>query len=132
MDSGPLVNEQLEAGGRFLDEFRKYAPVQAAFWLKDGDEGLWFLYVASDQINDDNFDLAYREVGRIDRELLDPWFDVFRVKVIGTDDPLGKAVLDLIRQYGSKRPIRLYGTTLGGRSVDELYVYPSPTRAGVQ
>jgi hypothetical protein len=131
MDTGPLVDEQLEAAARFLDKFRKYAPVQAAFWLKDSDEGLWYLYLASDQINDDNFDLAYREVGRIDRELQDPWFNVFRVKVLGIEEPLAKAVLDQIRRYGSKRPIRLFGTTLGGRSVEELYVYPSPTPAGV-
>jgi hypothetical protein len=131
MDPGPLVTESIEAGARFLDEFRKYVPIQAAFWLKESDEGRWNLFVASDQINGRNFDLAYAEVGRIAEQLNDPAFDMFRVRLIRTHRPLVKAVLDLIRRHGGKRPIRLYGTILGGRSVEELYVYPSPAVAGV-
>jgi hypothetical protein len=126
MDPGPLVNEWIEAGARFLDEFRKYAPVRAAFWLKDAEEGRWLLHVASDQINDDNFDLAYGEVGRIAEQLQDPWFDMFRVRVLGTGEPLAKAVLDLIRRYGGKRPIHLYDQVLSGVGTVDLYVYPSP------
>jgi hypothetical protein len=131
MDPGPLVSEQIDAYARFLDEFQKYAPVRAAFWLKEGDGGHRYLYLASDQISDENFDRAYEEVARIAGRLQDPWFDPFRVKVLGTHRPLAKAVLDVIRQYGDKRPIRLCGTTLGGRDVDELYVCPAPAAAGM-
>jgi hypothetical protein len=60
-----LVDEQIEVGAQFLSEFCKYRPVQSAFWYKDSDEGEWYLYVASDQITDDNFDVAYEEVGRV-------------------------------------------------------------------
>jgi hypothetical protein len=34
MDQVLLVNEQFEAGKRFLEELDKYIPVRAAFWLK--------------------------------------------------------------------------------------------------
>jgi hypothetical protein len=132
MDPGPLVNEWIEAGARFLDEFRKYAAIQAAFWLRESDEGRWSLFVASDQINDTNFDLAYGEVGRIAEQLQDPAFDMFRVRLIRGRPPVVKAVLDLIRRHGGKKPIRLYGTILGDRSIDELYVYPSPVAASLQ
>jgi len=84
MDYEPLVTERIEAGARFLREFDKYAPVSAAFWLKESERRFWHLYIASDEITDENFDLAYGEVVRIARELRDPWFDSLRVKVIGT------------------------------------------------
>ena len=43
----------------------KYKPLQAAFWLKESEEGQWFLYLVSDQIDDTNFDQAYGEVHRL-------------------------------------------------------------------
>lgn len=132
MDSSPLVNEYIEVGTRFLDELRKSVPVRAAFWLRESDERNPHLYVALDRITEEKFDRAYEEVDRILGPSQGPWFSAFRVKVLGTDKPVAKAVLDLIRQYGDKRPIRLHDLTLGGRSVDELYVYPSPMPAGVQ
>ena len=62
----------IDAGARFLGEFEKYNPVQNAFWLKESDEGEWSLYVASDKITDDNFDVAYGEVLRIAGEFATP------------------------------------------------------------
>jgi len=126
MDQGPLVKEQIDAGARFLAEFQKYVPVQAAFWLKESDEGIWSLYVASDQITDDNFDLGYGEVVRITAALKDPWFDPFQVKLIGTDDPLAEAARDLLRRFPGRVPHRFPGQTFGGVAVDEVYLYPSP------
>ncbi len=125
MDQGPLVSEQIDAGARFLREFQKYVPVQTAFWLKDSEEGEWYLYVASDRITDDNFDVAYEEVARIAGTIRDPWFDPFQIKVIGTDDPLAKGVEDLLRLC-PRRPARFRDTPLGGVSAAEVYVYPSP------
>lgn len=131
MDQGPLVIDQIEAGARFLAEFQKYAPVQAAFWLKDSEEGTWRLYVASDQITDKKFRVAYGEVIRVWKMLRDPWFDPFRVKLIGADDPLAKAALELYQRYPIRRPTQFPGRTFGGMSVDELYLYPTPVPAPV-
>src|SRR5258708_16795052 len=125
MDQGPLVAEPIDAGARFLREFDKYLPVQAAFWLKDGEDGEWNLYVASNQITDDNFDVAYGEVVRIAGVLRDPMFDPFQVKVIGMDDPLAKAALDVQRRYPGRTPIPVHGKTFGRLPVEEGYIYPS-------
>jgi hypothetical protein len=126
MDQGPLVKEQIDAGARFLTEFQKYAPVQATFWLKESDEGEWYLYVASDQITDDNFDLGYGEVARLNVALKDPWFDPFQVKLIGMGDPLAQAALDHLRRFPGRGPARVHGETFGSVAVDEVYLYPSP------
>ena len=129
MDQSPLVIDQFEAGARFLGEFQKYVPVNAAFWLKESEEGEWILYVASDRITDDNFDVAYGEVLRIAGQLGDPLFNPFQVKLIGADDPLAKAALDINRRYPAPIASRFQGKVFGGLPVEELYIYPSPIPA---
>ena len=125
MDQGALVIDQIDAGARFLDEFKKYIPVTTAFWLKESDEGEWSLYIASDKITDDNFDVAYGEVLRIAGKLRDPLFDPFQVKLIGADDPLAAAALDITRRYPGPVATRFHGRVFGGLPVEEVYVYPS-------
>ncbi len=129
MDQGPLVTEQIDAGAKFLGEFQKYAPVQAAFWIKDNEEGGWYLYVASDQITDDNFDVAYGEVVRIAAGIQDPWFDQFQVKLIGSDHALAKVVSDIRGRFPGRLRAQLLGKTFAGVTVDDVYVYPSPIPA---
>jgi hypothetical protein len=101
MGSGTLLEKQIEAGERFVREFHMYAPVRAAFWVKDDEASEPWLYVASDQIMDDNFDVGYEEVGRISDELQDPWFDLNRVKLISATGPECGAVtgarVDLVK-----------------------------------
>ena len=129
MDQIPLVIEQIDAGTRFLNEFQKYLPIQVAFWLKEAEVGDWNLYIASDQITEDNFDVAYGEVVRIAGQIRDPWFDPFQVKLIGANDPLAQAALDIQRRFPGRMPTRFHGRTFGGLSVDEVYIYPSPVPA---
>jgi hypothetical protein len=62
MDQGPLVMAQVEAGARLVNAFDHYAHVSVAFWLKAREQETWSLYLASDQIDDSNFKLAYGEV----------------------------------------------------------------------
>jgi hypothetical protein len=128
MDQGPLVIEQIDAGGRFLAEFEKYAPVRVAFWLKDS-EGRWNLYVASDQVDDNNVDVAYGEVLRIAGQMRDPNFDPFQVKLIGAADPLANQVVAIRDRYPGRSPTRYHGHQLGGVSIEEAYIYPSPVTA---
>ena len=131
MDHEPLVTERIEAGAWFLGEFEKYAPVSTAFWLIQSERRFWHLYVASDEITDDNFDRAYGEVVRITREFRDPWLDSSRVKVIGTDDPRAQAALARQRLYPGRALPRVYDTLFGDVMADEVYIYPSPIPAPV-
>jgi hypothetical protein len=126
MDQGALVMPQLDAGARLVNEFDKYAPVRAAFWLKPRDEGEWYLYLASDQIDDSNFDVAYGEVLRLTGKTPTPWLDPLQVKVISADAPLAKAVLAILARYPGKVPTRYQGRELGGVPVEEVYIYPTP------
>ena len=126
MDQGPLVMEEIDAAARFLGEFEKAFPLIAAFWLKAGEEGSWYLYVASDQINDQNMDVAYREVVRIAGEMHDPDFDPFRVKLIKPTNSLVKAATDFLQLYPGRKPIRLRQRSFGDIGAEEVYLYPRP------
>ncbi len=127
MDSNVLVREQLDAGSRFIKRFAKAYPVCAAYWVKLSDEKEWGLYIASDKIDDDNFDVAYGEVGQIATDHPDDWLDMFQIKVRGEQDSLTRAVLEVMKKYpGRRRPFPYNADSLGGVGVDGVYIYPVP------
>jgi hypothetical protein len=129
MDQEPLVIEQIDAGRKFLDVFEKYAPVRVAFWLKPSEDAGWYLHVASERIDFENLPRAYTEVLRMAQEVVDPNFDPFRVKLIGADDPLARAALDVYRRYPARIPTRFQGRVFGGMNVEGVYIYPPPVPA---
>lgn len=128
MDQSPLVIEQKDAGSRFVAEFDKYASVQSAFWLKESDAD-WQLYIASEQITDDNFDVAYGEVLRITSDLDDPSLDPFDVKLIGADDPLAQAVMGVKNRYPGRMDTLFRDRQIAGMEIQGLHVYGSPIAA---
>jgi hypothetical protein len=125
MDQGQLVSEETDAGGELVRRLDKYVPVRAAFWVKDSEEGHWYLYIASDQINDTNLGSAYGQVLRLAGELASPYFDPFLVKLIPTSDPLAQAALDIHRRYPGRMSTRFGGTSFGGMGVDGVFLYPA-------
>ena len=126
MDRGPLVNEEIEDGETLARAFDAYASVKIAFWVKSSDEDQRYLYLASDEINDGNFDVAYGEVIRLTNALGLLHLDPFRVKVVSGNDPLAAAALKLSSSYPGKIANRYGGRIFGGMDVDDVYVYPSP------
>jgi hypothetical protein len=131
MDQGPLVMEEIDAGAKLAHEFDQYKSVKAAFWLKASDEEQRYLYLASDQIDDTNFDVAYGEVLRLASTMHSPYLDPFRVKVIGGDDPLTLAAVEINRRFPGRMATRFGGKSFGGLSVDDVYIYPSPLPVAV-
>jgi hypothetical protein len=129
MDQEPLVIEQIEAGRKFIEEFDKHVPVRAAFWLKVNEDSGWYLHVASDQITDENFDVLYGEVASVAKNIEDPNFDLFRVKLIGTHDPFARAALSLHKQSKARVATHIRGRSFGGMGVEGVYVYPPPPAA---
>jgi len=126
MDQGPLVSEQIDAGARLIDAFGQYAPVQAAFWVRERGNDQWYLYLTSDQIDDTNFDLAYGEILRILGKGPHLWLDPFQVKVTSLDEPVTKDVIALMNKYPGRLPMWYHGRLLGGLSIEEAYIYPIP------
>ncbi len=117
--------EETDVGGELVRRLDKSVSVKAAFWVKDSEEGHWYFYIASDQINDNNLGLAYAEVLRLADQIASPYLDPFQVKLISTSDPLAQAALEILTRFPRKMPIRIGGMNFGGLGVDSVYIYPA-------
>lgn len=129
MDQRSLVIEEIDAGEELVRRLDKITPVQAAFWIKDSEEGQWYLYIALDQIDDANLGVAYGEVLRLAGEMASPHLDPFQVKLIPASDPLAQTALSIHRRYPGNRPTRFGGNNFGGMSVEGVYIYPASVTA---
>src|SRR5438093_1082170 len=113
MDSKPLVIEQTDAGAELVRKLRTYLQVEAAFWLNPSEEGGWTLYIASPEIDKNNFDLAYGEAIRIVQSMKTPYIDPFQVRIIRVSDPLAQAAIAVNQRYPGNAATRIWGKTFG-------------------
>jgi len=128
MDQRPLVIERIDAGMEFIDRFNERVPVRAAFWMKASEAGRWYLYVASDKIDESTKESFYPEISQVVREMGNPNLDQFQVRLLGSDDPLARAAIDIHQRFVARVPTRVSGRDFGGLSVEEVYIYPPPPK----
>lgn len=132
MDYSQLVTEQIDAGREFAAQFDATCrPLKAVFWLKNDEESPWRLYLASDEIDDNSFDVAYGEVHRLLHQSDHRWLDPFQIRVIGTEDRIAAAVLDILHRYPGSLDTRLHNLRSGSLSVNDAYIYAFPTAVGL-
>jgi hypothetical protein len=124
MDQESLVNEQIAAGEEFVRDFSEYVSVHAAFWINPADSEDWFLYVASAEINDGNFDVAYGEILRRVGTNRNQWLDAFQVKLLNSADPLAAEVIEIRDRYPLKIATRYNGSSIAGMAIGGAFIYP--------
>lgn len=124
MAQGPLVNEQIEAGQSFLQEYARHVPVASGCWLKESDSGRVRLYVATDHVSAGNLRDAYGDVLRIARSLRNPNLDPFEIELISTDSPICQGAREIYKYASPNIPAHFTVRYFGGMNVDEGYVYP--------
>lgn len=131
MDQNALVNEEINAGAEFVGVLDKRLPVKAAFWLKAAASSRWYLYIASERVDDLGTYECYGEVTEVARENPDPYLDPFRVKLIPTTDPLARDAIAFCQRFPGRSFARYRDDSFGGESVEGLYIYPiaAPTPA---
>ena len=129
MDQAILVTEETDAGAELVRRLDQSIPVGAAFWVKEGEEGGWYLYIASDRITGQNLDVAYGELLRVSDQMANPSLDPFRVKLVPTSNPFARAALEIHRRFPGRMATRLGGTRFGGIGVDGVYIYPDSLTA---
>lgn len=127
MDPSTLVKEQIEAGNNFLRRFEESTRVVAAFWSKECEDGRWKLYVASDSFQNGKLGMAYEKVLQIAKELNDPYFELFQVKLVGLSEPLVQAALEFYLTHPPRIPFRISAGNFGGIEVEEVYLVKGPT-----
>ena len=126
MDTNALVEFQIDAGQRLIvqltrDGFR----VEAAFWVKTEEEGIWFLYIASPIVEETGLAGAYRVLQLSLQRLQGIPLSLSDIKLIGRDNPITRDVLATLARFHGAIATRLSGKQLGGVSVEEAYIYPA-------
>lgn len=118
-----LVNDQIEAGADFVRDFNDLFAVSLAFWVVPAETDSRYLYIASDDIDDSNFDVAYREVVRRLRGRRNPWLDPFQVRLVNSTEPIAVDAMRIRDQHLAPLGVR-YGGSLGRMTIDAAYIYP--------
>jgi hypothetical protein len=119
-----LVSEQVDAGADFVRDFNDYVTVSVACWVIPADSDDAFLYIASDDIDDSNFDVAYGQVLRKLSGKRSQWLDPFQIKLVNTSDPIAQDAIEIRDRYRAPLVTRYGGSSLGGMSIDGACIYP--------
>jgi hypothetical protein len=129
MDQSSLVTDETDAGADLVRRLNRIVPVQAAFWLKESEDGPWYLYVASDRFDYQDLRRSYGEMLEVFEQMPTTCLDPLQVKLVPTSDPLAQAALDINRRYPVKMPTRFGGAKFGGMGVEGVYIYPDSVMA---
>jgi hypothetical protein len=125
MDTVTLVENQIDDGQRLLDRLGdEGVVVRAACWVKPVEEDRWSLYIATPSVDEKGSLAAYRQLSRVLRSLGDGWLTSSDVTLVGEKHPIVTDVLDILRRFPHRTPIRSPRSLLGGISIEEVYVYP--------
>ncbi|HUY89939.1 MAG TPA: hypothetical protein VMV10_14480 [Pirellulales bacterium] len=125
MDQSTLVDNQVDDGRRLVERFAADGnPVQAAFWVKTADEGLWFLYVATEIVDRGGPAAAYRAVYESLHKLKEPSVALSEIKLVSPSNPIAKDVLAIMARYPGRLAPRFGGNKLGSMAVEQTYIYP--------
>jgi len=112
MDQATLVEHQIDDVPKLIDELKvDNFDVKAAFWLYTSEAGQWFLYLVSDVV-----DQKMKRLTKL-------WIDPFEVKLVGTGDPVAKAVIDFVSKQHAPLATRVRGTNLGDVYIENAYIY---------
>ena len=118
-----LVAELIDAGADFLHEFDDRRRVAVAFWITPFESDHPYLYVASDEIDDGNLNVAYGEVLQILGGETRLWLDPFQVKLVNSADPIARDAIAIRDRRPANVPTRYNGSSIGGTSIDGAYIY---------
>jgi hypothetical protein len=125
MDTAILVNEQIDTGREFAEEFNKYYVVDVFFWINPAESSEWKLYLASPEINDSNLDVAYTEVLRLVGSGMQMWLDAFQIKLLSSDDKLAMKAKEIRDRHRAPLATRYNGSSIAGIPIGSAYIYPS-------
>jgi hypothetical protein len=126
MDYELLVDESIEDGKSIVAELvRDGFDVTVAFWLKTGDEGLWFLYIGSTSVRAMSLADAYRVVYNVVRRIPNVRVSISDIKIVDADNPVAKHAVEIRDRHAARLSTRYKGKKLGDMDIEEAYIYPS-------
>jgi hypothetical protein len=135
MDTATLVDVQIADGQKLIEQLALDGfDVSVAFWLKfkSGENDPWFFYVVSNRVDEVGLQAAYRAVHKSVQKISAPWGPFIsrsELRLVGVNDPIGKDVRSIQKQYSDRRPIRDRDVRLANAEIEEVYIYPPMPKA---
>jgi hypothetical protein len=124
MDTQTLVDDRIQAGQRFITLLvQKNFEVIVACWVRTSEEGDWFLYIASGEVDRKGLAEAYREAYGVLEELDVPWIASSQLKLVRSDDPIVADVQETRHLLAAEFPTVSHRPQLGEISTQEVYIY---------
>jgi len=129
MDTSSMVKNEIDDGLSLLEQLVCDGfNVTIAFWVRFQleEDGPWF-YIVSTTVDQKGLQAAYRDIHEFLHHIPAPWrpwnspSEISKLRLIGTNDPLARGVLDVRAQYPGRNRIR--GLYIGNQLVEELVIY---------
>jgi hypothetical protein len=125
MDQSALVEHQIDDVPKLIDQLKRdNFDVKAAFWLYTSEADQWFLYIVSDMVDQVGSAQAYRYALRSMRQLPGLWINPFEIKLIGSHEPIARAVTAFRANMHRPVPTQVRGANLDKIYIENAYIYP--------
>lgn len=125
MDQSTLVGDQIQDGRRIIERFAADGnAVQAAFWVREADEGSWRLYVATDLVDREGPAAAYLALDLSLQKLGQPGALGDRIMVVRPDYPIARDVLAIMKQNPDRSRV-WRAQEIETSAEDQIYIYPA-------
>jgi len=115
----------IEFGRKMWQSLRnkKDFSMQGIFWLLDSEAGEWHLVIATPKVDSVGPRDAYRELAAITRDIPAEPRQLLKITLISPKQPMYQALRSVFGETASVEGARLGNTLVGGRSIDEAYLY---------
>jgi hypothetical protein len=115
---------QIDGGKALVDSLQNAGfDVTVSGWTNPSEDGDWYLYIASKDVDDRGIAGAYQTVYTTIRATPEVGIDPFEVKLIGPNHLIAKDLLAIRGASGTRIATRSRRPKLGHMSVEETYVY---------
>ncbi len=125
MDTITLVKSRIDDGRRLIGLLgQKDIDVTAAAWVLTSEDGNWFLYIATEEVDKSGLTTAYLKVYNVLTSMAGTCISASDVKLIGQGNPITKDILLLRGQRADNLFASYRDRLLGNMCVEEVLVYP--------
>jgi hypothetical protein len=124
MDTDTLVDKKID-GRKLLARLAKNGfAVAAACWVKTSEEERWFLYIASNAVDQKGLSAAYTDAYGALLSMDDPWISMGEIKLISPNHPIARDLVAILEKHSGRGPIRTNRPRIGDVGIEEGYIYP--------
>ena len=124
MAQDSLVADRRGAGERFLRSMAKHIPIEIAFWIKDGNDGRWTLYVVSGEVRHGKPDKWFSALFAAANEDELQEIEAHEVRYAMPRDRVVRAAMKAREEYAPNSSRIFRNKHIGGVFAEEFYIYP--------